>query len=1370
SSFGISGTNAHVILEQAPADPAPHQPTPTGPVPWLLSARGATALRDQAQRLRAFAAAHPEYSNHDIGRSLAMNRSALTDRAVVLASDRGELLDALRALADGTAADAVVSGTATKPCRTACLFTGQGSQYLGMGRELHATSPVFADALDDVCRRMDPHLDVSLKELLLASEESPLGSLIDRTRYTQPALFALEVALFRLLEHYGLVPDYLLGHSVGELAAAHAADVLSLDDACVLVAARGRLMQSARGGGAMAAVQAPEEELRPVLAAHAGRVVVAAYNGPRSIVVSGDEQAVAAVEKTMRDLKRRVTRLRVSHAFHSPHMDGILDEFRAVASRVAFSAPAVPIVSNLTGKPVDGGELTDPEYWVRQLREPVRFWDAVRFLDGDGVGLFLELGPDGVLSGMVRSGFEDRDGGPRTVVPVLRRGHAAADTVTQALARSHVIGAHIDWSAVFPGGRTVPLPTYPFQRTSHWLLEAPSPVAPDSFGHPVLHSTVDLAGGQGRVFTGRLAPETHPWLTEHTVLGVPLVPGAALVELALYAARSTGAERVSELTLENPLHFHDAVDVQVFVSPPDGADRSPLALYSRPADGRAGEWTRHAVGLLDAKGPLPPAPPARTPESAGPASWPPSGAAAVTIDGLYPRLGEQGYGYGPAFQGLEAVWRDGPDLYADVVPVPAAEPVNAPAFLLHPAALDAALHTILAVGSADASRTLVPFSWSGVTLYQPAADRLRVHLRHREGDTYGLTLSDERGAPVLTVDTLALRDIPRHTMAPHEDLFTLQWPQWRPAGEDPAPGTWAVLGDRARPIAEAARAGGRSVVRHPDLDGLLRSVAAGAPVPSLVITTAPGATNTGTDDTVPAAAARAAHETLALAQRWTADDRLSRSRLVLLTTGGVAAAEDEHPDLAQTPVWGLIRSAQAEHPGRFTLVDWDGQPDSLRALVRALASDEPQLAVRAGRVSVPRLRRARPVEGTAAPFDGSSHVLITGGLGSLGRLVVRHLASEHGVRRFLLTSRRGPRTPGAEEFVAELNATGVHVTVAACDVADRADLARLLADVPGGHPLSAVVHAAGVLDDGVLGVLTPERFDRVLRPKVNAAVHLDELTRELDLTAFVLFSSVAGLMGTAGQANYAAANTFLDGLAQARRATGRVAVSLAWGLWETDSGMGGGLGTAELERLSRSGVRPLTDRAGLALFDAAVAAGTAVPAAVRFDLRALDPDTAPAVLRDLVVPRRTAAGAPRDHGSDLRGALAAAPSGERRHLLVTAVSDAAASVLGHRGQDRVTVDRPFQDLGFDSLMALELRNRLTAVTGLALPPTLVFDHPTPGALADMLRTALFGEESAESPTEEQSGRAPEPDPGPSRALDTLTADELVRLALGDGPS
>ncbi|MFI6004912.1 SDR family NAD(P)-dependent oxidoreductase [Streptomyces sp. NPDC051366] len=1365
SSFGISGTNAHVILEQAPtATPVEDERrAPGGPLPWLLSARGGTALRAQAEKLRTFVAGHPELTSHDIGHSLAVTRSALADRAVLIGSDRGELLDGLEALAKGLTPATVVSGTVYGPCRTAFLFTGQGSQYPGMGRELYEASPVFAAALDDICLRMNAHLDVSLKELLLAPDGSPKAALLDRTCYTQPALFALEVALFRLMEQCGPVPDYLLGHSVGELAAAHAAGVLSLDDACALVVARGRLMQSVPGGGAMSSVEATEEELRPILAGHEGRAVVAAYNGPRAVVVSGDEQAVAAVEDSLRDIGRRVSRLRVSHAFHSPHMDGILHEFRTVAARAAFAAPAIPIISNVTGRSVDAQELTDPEYWVRQLREPVRFSEGVRFLDDDGVGLFLELGPDGVLSAMVRSGLEEAGAGEKTVVPLLRRGHAEVRTFATALARAHVVGADVDWSGFFPGGRAVPLPTYSFQRANHWLQEASLPAtAPVPAGHPLLTSAVDLAARQGWVFTGRLAPETQPWLAEHTVMGAPLLPGAAIVELALYGAKCAGAGRVADLTLEKPLTLTSGVDIQVVVGVSDAGGARPLALYSRSTATQAGEWTRHAVGSLDPAASASPAVPA------GPAEWPPRQAVAVRVDGLYSGLAGRGYGYGPAFQGLRAVWRQGADLYAEVSLPEAATPSQDPAFLLHPAVLDAALHTILAGAFEDDTRTVVPFSWGGVTLHQAGASRLRVHLRHKEGDTYAMSLTDDTGVPVLDADTLVLREVPKDA-ARQDALFALDWRQWRPTGEKPPVGPWAVVGEEGEHIAEAVRAAGTAVGLHTDLDALIRSVDAGGPVPTLVISAGRGGaarTDGGTASSVPAAAARVAHEALELAQRWIADERLAGARLALLTKGAVAVADGEWPDLVQTPVWGLIRSAQAEHPDRFALVDTDGRSDSVRALVRALASGEPQLAVRAGATTVPRLRRARSAPAGTAPFDESSHVLITGGLGGLGRLLARHLVEEHGVRRLLLTGRRGTSTPGAEEFVAGLNAAGAHVVVAACDTADREALAGLLADVPHAHPLTAVVHAAGVLEDAVLGALTPERLDRVLRPKADAAFHLDDLTRDLDLSAFVLFSSVAGLMGTAGQANYAAANAFLDGLAQARHAAGRPAVSIAWGLWEAESGMIGGLGSAELQRLSRSGVLPMSARTGLALFDAACAAGMPVPAAVRLDLGALAADTVPAVLRDLAPARRVSAETQRDRATDLRGMLAAAPPGERRHLLVEAVRDAAASVLGHGSPTRVPVDRRFQDLGFDSLMALELRNHLAAVTGLALAPTLVFDHPTPGALAEVLHTELVGDEtSGYSPGHEQVQ-----DPGQSHALDTMTADDLVRLALGDSQS
>ncbi|WP_431042205.1 type I polyketide synthase [Streptomyces sp. P1-3] len=1409
SSFGISGTNAHVILEQpteAKAEPAA-APAPAIPglLPWPVSGRGAEGLRAQAARLRPLAAGTDfERAHVDTGFSLATTRSALTDRAVVLGSGPEELRAGLDALARGESAANVVTGQAGGPGGTAFLFTGQGAQRPGMGGELYAAHPAFAEALDAVCERMDPHLDVPLKDLVFAEEGTEHAALLHETRYTQPALFAVEVALFRLLESHGVLPDHLLGHSVGELAAAHVAGVLTLDDACALVAARGRLMQSAPQGGAMVAIEATEAEVLPTLEGRAGQAVIAAVNGPQSVVVSGDEQAVLEVASHWRDAGRQTKRLRVSHAFHSPHMDGILDEFRQVAAGMAFNAPAIPIVSDLTGRLATAEELADPEYWVRQLREAVRFFDGVRFLQDSGTAAYLELGPDGALTAMVRTSLSDQDAeAPVAAAPLLRRGHSEARTFAAALAQAYVRAAAVDWSGFFPGGRAVPLPTYAYQRESYWLSApaAPAPApATDADGHPLLDRGVELAGGQGWLFTGRLDPRAHPWLNEHTVMGRPLLPGAAVAELALCAARRTGAGQVADLTLEQPLFLGEPVGVQLMVGAPGDGGTRPVTLYSRPESAPAGEWTRHATGVLGTDGPAAAGAPGEPADATALTVWPPREATAVPVDGLYPRLADRGYAYGPAFQGLRAVWRDGADLYAEVA-LPEDARADGDGFLLHPAALDAALHALLTGGGdsdGDDSRMLVPFAWSGLTLRTPGATALRVRLRRGEGDTFSLLAADDTGTPVLGADALALREIPADAAlaagSPHSDaLFTLDWAERETAGAAPAD-PWAVVGRDGDGVADAVRAVGVAVRAYPDLDALLHAVDDGAPVPAVVIATepggptapqgpiapgeptAPGGAATPGGSTEPGgpteAATRAGDAVLDLAQRWLADERFGGSRLALVTRGAVAVADAERPDLAGAPAWGLIRSAQSEHPGRFTLIDTDGRPESVRGLVQAVASAEPQLAIRAGRTSVPTLRRHRPAPGGTAPFDEHSHVLITGGLGTLGRLVARHLADEHGVRRLLLTGRRGMRTPGAEQFTAELAATGVQVTVAACDAADREALAAVLASVPQAHPLTGVVHTAGVLDDAVVERLTPAHMDRVLRPKAHAAVHLHELTRDLDLSAFVLFSSFAGMLGTAGQGNYAAANAFLDGLAQVRRAEGRPALSLAWGLWAGEGAMTGDLGEADLRRLSRSGVAAMTAEEGLALFDLSVADPAPVLAAARLDLSALDAATAPAILRDLApAPRAAAAAPPKDLAAELRARLARAPRHEHRHLLLEAVRAEVAAVLGHTGHDRVTADRRFQDLGFDSLTAVELRNRLAAATGVKLPPTLVFDHPSPGALADRLRAELAPEPEEHEPHGTPQDAMDGTDlPDGDSLLDTMTTDDLVRLALGDSES
>ncbi|MEU1126723.1 type I polyketide synthase, partial [Streptomyces sp. NPDC005899] len=1416
SSFGVSGTNAHVIIEQAPGatGTGPRTETPAGPLPWVLSARGTAALRAQAAQMRPLAAEGPEgaeltEAHRDTGYSLAASRSALADRAVVLAADRAELLAGLDALKAGRTTGDVVTGTADRPARTAFLFTGQGSQRPGMGRELYARFPVFAEAFDAVCAHMETVAGIPLKALVFADEGTDEARRLDGTDCTQPALFALEVALFRLLEHSGVTPDQLLGHSVGELAAAHVAGVLELPDACALVAARGRLMQSAPRGGAMAAVEATESEIREALAAYAGRADLAAVNGHASVVVTGDEDAVAELADTWRAKGRRTSRLRVSHAFHSPHMDGVLAEFRAVAEGITFSPPRIPLISNVTGRPATHEELSDPGYWVRQLRGTVRFRDGLRHLADDGVTLCLELGPDAVLTALVRGEAAGDEDFPITAAaPVLRRGLGEVRTFAAALAAAYTAGTDVDWSAFFPSGRTVPLPTYPYQRKRYWL-SAPTPAATPAAGggHPFLGTVVDLAGGQGLLLGGRLDPATRPWLADHAVAGSVRLPGAALAELALYAGGRAGTPHVGELVLEQPLPLGSAVTLQLMVSGPAPDGSRALTVHSRPdAAGEDDGWTRNATGVL-----LPRNRDRDREADAGTDTGvrPPPEAVAVPLDGLYDRLAERGYTYGSAFRGLRALWRHEDTLHAEVeLPADVAEDGH----LLHPAALDAALHSLLGAAG-DEGRLLVPFAWTGLTLHPARGRSLRLRLRREGGDTWSLLATDAEGAPVLTVAGLALRELPPEPAAPDgtAGLFRLDWVERDATATSPAnpPGTWAVLGSdgAADALRDAVRVTGTPVRAATGFHDLAGDTDGGAEAPAVVIaleaggTSAPGGTAapgtraapgaTGYDraaapsgPSAPGGPARPGgsaeadlpdlHAALDLVRRWLADSRFAASRLVFVTRDAVATGTTGAPDPARAAVWGLIRSAQSEHPGRFTLVDVDGRPESVRALVRAAGSGEPQVAVRAGRALTPVLRPHRAGPDRAAPFGEDSHVLVTGGLGTLGRVVARHLATRYGVRRLVLTGRRGMGTPGAGDTVAGLERLGVRVTVAACDTADRTALADLLGTLPGDHPLTGVVHAAGVLDDTVVQSLTPERLAAVLRPKVDGAHHLHELTRHLDLDAFVLFSSLAGMLGTAGQGNYAAANTYLDALALRRRAEGLPALSLAWGLWAGEGEMTGDLGETDLLRLSRTGVGAVTAEEGLALFDAALTRDAPVVAPARFDLGALDARSAPPILRELApaAPQRTAEAPPsgEDRPAALRERLARAPRNERHHLVLEAVRAEITAVLGLGGDEKVPAGRRFQDMGFDSLTSLELRNRLSATTGAWLPPTVVFDHPSPGALAEHLAAGLTaphtpGEAEAPAPAG-PDGTPQDPAGHDDTELDAMTPDELVRLALG----
>ncbi|MFG3009256.1 type I polyketide synthase [Streptomyces cinerochromogenes] len=1389
SGFGVSGTNAHVILEQAPEEPATEPVTPAdGMVPLLVSARSTGALAGQAARLAEFVG-RTELPLTAVAGALVSRRAVLSERAVVVAGSPEEAVAALESVAAGEASPFVVTGSDTDG-RTVFVFPGQGSQRVGMGRELYARYPVFARALDDACAALDGQLDLdhSVKDVVFGDAGD---GLLDQTVFTQAGLFAVESALFRLVESWGVRPEVLAGHSIGEVVAAHVAGVLSLEDAAALVAARGRLMQALPSGGAMVAVAATEAEI----AEHLGDGVdLAAVNAPGSVVLSGDEAAVLAVAEKLREQGRRVKRLTVSHAFHSVLMEPMLADFARALSGLTWNEPTVPVVSNVTGRLAEPGQLTDPAYWVEHVRRPVRFADGIK---ASGGSVFLELGPGGALTGAIaESAGEDA-----VSVPALRDDRDEAQTLLSAVARLFVHGTKVNWAAVLPKGATeaqVDLPTYAFEHRHYWLQTAPATDAvalgQSTADHPLLGAVVEVPETGGLLCTSRLSLRTHPWLADHAVGGVVLVPGTGLVELAVRAGDEAGCAVLDELVIEAPLVVPEqgGVRVQVAVGGPDDNGSRTVAVYSA-RENTAGEigtdtWTRHATGTLTTT----------VPEAGGTfdfTAWPPPGAerVEVDVDAFYSGLIEKGYTYGPVFQGLRAVWRRGGEVYAEVA-VPDGQREEAARFGIHPALLDAALHANGFVTPADATApgdapgTVLPFAWNRLALHAAGASALRVRVAPSGPDAVAVQAADETGEPVLTTESLVFRAVNAEQLeaaagAPRADaLFRVEWTDLTVPTRSgtPAP-AWARVATAADLAVDT--------------------------VPELLVVPADGS-----DDALERTA-----RVLDVLQAWLAGGRLAESRLVVITRGAVpAAGEDTVTDPAGAAVWGLVRAAQAENPDRITLIDTDTpleDDDSLAALLTtAAAAGEPQLALHGTTVRAPRLVRA-----ATAPRDPSWNpdgtVLVTGGTGSLGSLLARHLVERHGVRHLVLASRRGPDAEDAPELVTELTALGATtVRVAACDIADREAVAALLDSVSDEHPLTAVLHTAGVLDDGVIGTLDRERLAHVFAPKVAAVHHLDELTRTRDLTTFAVFSSASGLFGSAGQGNYAAANAWLDAAMARRRAAGLPALSLAWGPWEQTTGMTAGTEAAARTRGNRrGGILPLAPQEGLALFDAALTGGDTLLVPVKLDLRAVRTEAAtgsgvPPLLRQLVrAGRQSARAVAGDGGDGLLRRLAGLDRDRQEAVLLDVVRGHVAGVLGHAGADGVGTETAFKDAGFDSLTSVELRNRLRAATGVNLSATVVFDYPTPLALARHLHGELVpegavGQRSTAEADEERLRHAllalpldrfreaglldalvelaaieygaPAPDePDTTQgALADLDVDDLVHLALGDSES
>ncbi|WP_067467658.1 type I polyketide synthase [Actinomadura macra] len=1641
SAFGISGTNAHLILEEPPPaeeEPADDRPDEPALTPWVISARSRPALQAQAAALAERVVAGPPGPPSDVAWSLITTRSTFEHRAVVLGEDRDRLLDGVAALARGEARSDVLEGAETgSPAGPVLVFPGHGSQWPGMAADLLESSPVFAARITECEQALAPFTGWSLTEVLRGAADAPgLG----RMDVVQPVLWAVMVSLAAVWADHGVIPAAVVGHSQGEIAAACVAGALSLRDAARIVTARSSALRRLSGEGAMASLGVGEDraaELIAQLGEGADGLVVAAVNGPASTVVSGSPAQVAAIVAACEGAGTRARKIDSDVAGHGPQIDriipglaGELDGLRPADTDTAF-------YSTVTGGRHDTADL-DTGYWLSNVRRPVRFGAAIDALLDDGYRVFIEVSPHPVLTMGMQECFE-RAATAATAVPTLRRDHGDRRQIARALAHAFTAGVEVDWTRFLPATgtpRPVDLPTYAFQRERFWL-DPTGPATGDPAGlglapagHPLLGASVDLADQDTRLLTGRLSYRAHSWLAEHRVMDAVLLPGTAFAELALQAAARAGCDHVAELALHTPLAFPDegAVDLQVTVGAPDHDGRRPLTVHSRPAgdaDTDAPTWTRHAAGLVD------PAPPATRPAPFG-GAWPPPGAAPITAGDPYRRLAELGHDYGPASRSLVAAWRLGDDIYADVA-LPEQERGRAGDYGIHPVLLDASMHALILDaaegGTGDPDQILLPFSWSGMRLHAAGATALRVRLTTTSG-RLSLLAVDPAGAPVVSLAELSVRPVPaedldRARRAGRNTLFRLSWSPLR-AAEGTAAFRPAIIAPDGDPVAAGLSAALPGAAVHPDL-AALDSAADGADAPdvTLAVFTGPG-DGTGTSE----GTHRTAGDAVSLLQEWLAHAEEGTSRLVVVTCRAVAVdARDGIGDLPGAALWGLVRSVQIEHPDRIVLLDLDGRDASFRALPAALASGEPQVALRDGDARVPRLvhhegdRLSPPVgsadwrlemagggaddlvladlpertdplaagevrvalraagtefrdaarafgeagvpgsvsgagiivetgpnveglvpgdqvmglfdgvgpsavadhrlvtavppgwsfaqaaaapaaylaahhaldglagprpgesllvhvtdggvgpaalrlarsrgiavhavadprdrdllracgldddqigfsddpgledrirsahgsvavvldastssaatpsgaveasrrllgpggrfvearvlsplsagkdhvrealaglatlfeDGTLAPpavaswdvraapdaFGGSDRehrlattvltvpagpdpdgtVLVTGGTGGLGALVARHLVARHGARHLLLAGRRGPDAPGAAELAAELTGLGAQITVAACDVGDRDALAALLNSVPERHPLTAVVHVAGIAQDATVRSMTPDQLDAVLHAKADAAWHLHDLTRDMDLAAFVLFSSVTNLIGGAGQGAYTAANAFLDALAQHRHAQGLPAASMAWGYWDVTTGLSEQLSEADLTRHSRAGVIGLTAEQGLALFDVGFTGGGPLLAAVRLDLAMMRRQAqgyyTPAVLRHLVRGGEAQPAGPA--GPALAASLAALPEADREQALLDLVGTHAAAVLGHDPASPFDAAARFKDLGFDSLTAIELRNRLATATGLRLPATLVFDHAGPAELARHLLAEL----------------------------------------------
>ncbi|MFF4410720.1 beta-ketoacyl synthase N-terminal-like domain-containing protein, partial [Streptomyces sp. NPDC001404] len=970
SSFGAGGTNAHIIVEQAPpsddtsATPQPSCARVTAPVlPWVLSAKSDDALSAQAGRLRRRLAADKGLSPAAIGYTLACGRTAFACRAALVTADLEELQQELAALEQGTVTASLVRGSARQGSKAVFVFPGQGSQWAGMAVGLLRSSPVFRETAQHCADAFAAYLDWPLLDVLSGAEDSPP---LDRVDVAQPALFTMMVSLSALWRSYGVEPTAVVGHSQGEIAAAYVAGALSLDDAARIVALRSRALLPLSGRGGMAAVGEPAYDLRHRVERWNGLLGIAAVNSPLSTTVGGDPQALTELLAELAREKVEFRRLPgVSNAGHSAQVESLHDYLLDVLGPVAPRASDVPFCSTVTGKLLDTRQL-DAAYWYRNAREPVLFEQSCRALLDAGHRLFIEVNPHPLLRTALEETVAD-SGRTAAVIGSLHRSEDAPRRFLASVAEAWTHGALVDWRAAFNGtdAHFTDVPTYSFQRQRYWCDVSSRPTDAAGLGvgaadHPLLGAAVPLPHTDALVLTGRVSRHSHPWLADHALWGDALLPGTAFVDMVDSAGRRLGCDEIVELDLMAPMWLppDGALQLQVVMEGPGHHGMRLFSVYARPETEACHEgWTRHARGTVAHRS---------AHESAADTvlePWPLRGAEPVELAGAYERLQELGYGYGPAFRCLRKMWRyDGGLLVEVALTEETAEYTSG--FGLHPALLDAVLHAVLLETETDTHTARMPFSWNSVRLHATNASTLRARITFSGANSVTLVATDSTGQPVVSVGAVTLRPVTREHLhasdsEPRDALFRVEWTALPPGSPPASPGAWAVIGAATAPgpgLADAAA--------YPDVASLTAALDDGAPSPDVVI--AP--ISSAMAPAPPEAVHIQVHRALALLQAWLADDRFTRIPLIVLTHRAVATnAREDIADLPAAAVWGLVRSAQAEHPQRFTLLDLDDHPVTLEVLTTALSTTETQLVVRAGVFLTPHLAHALPATSVLVP-------------------------------------------------------------------------------------------------------------------------------------------------------------------------------------------------------------------------------------------------------------------------------------------------------------------------------------------------------------------------------------------------------------------